>query len=241
MQPALSAVVTGPGGLRGTILTTSCPAGDTASQVAIKLDDGRVLVVPENQLILKADDTYYLPVEPGGLRSEPHMASAGAAVSIETDAPRPSVVGRGGDRATGAAAAAGAGPDEVRIPRVEERLTVGKAEVERTVRVRKTVQEREEVVDQALLRERVDVERVAVNRVVQAAPEVRQEGDVTIIPVLEEVLVVEKRLMLREELRVTRRRTEVREPQTVTLRSEQVHVERGEPGGRGGEPAMNRT
>jgi stress response protein YsnF len=47
-----------------------------------------------------------------------------------------------------------------------------------------------------------------------------------IIPVLEEVLVVEKRLMLREEVRITRRRSEVHETQEVMLRSESVSVER---------------
>jgi len=68
-----------------------------------------------------------------------------------------------------------------------------------------------------------------VNRVVSVAPEVRHEGDVMIVPVLEEVLVVEKRLMLREELRITRRKDEAREPQRVTLRTEQVEVTRDEP------------
>lgn len=37
------------------------------------------------------------------------------------------------------------------------------------------------------------------------APEIRTEGDVTIVPVLEEVLVVEKRLVLKEELHIRRR------------------------------------
>ncbi|MFD1693079.1 DUF2382 domain-containing protein [Azotobacter chroococcum] len=57
-------------------------------------------------------------------------------------------------------------------------------------------------------------------------PQVRQEGDVTVIPVLEEVLVVEKRLVLKEELRV--RRVVHEEPHSVpvTLRREQVTVER---------------
>jgi stress response protein YsnF len=79
-----------------------------------------------------------------------------------------------------------------------------------------------------LSRERVEVERVAVNRIVEQAPAVRTEGDVTIIPVLEEVLVVEKRLMLREEVRLVRRREETREQQTVTLRKEEVEVTRDE-------------
>jgi stress response protein YsnF len=46
---------------------------------------------------------------------------------------------------------------------------------------------------------------------------------------MEEVLVVEKRLMLREEVRLTTRRTETREQTPVQLRYEQVDIER-EPG-----------
>ena len=47
-----------------------------------------------------------------------------------------------------------------------------------------------------------------------------------IIPVLEEVLVIQKRTVLKEELHVTRLRREVHhEPQHVVLRAEEVTVE----------------
>jgi hypothetical protein len=72
----------------------------------------------------------------------------------------------------------------------------------------------------------VHVERRRIGEPVASAPDVRYEGDTMIIPVLEEVLVVEKRLMLQEEIRVTRHRSAVRTPQRVTLRSEQARVER---------------
>ena len=116
------------------------------------------------------------------------------------------------------------------VPVVEEELTVGKREVETgRVRVTKLVHEEQRVVDQPVATEEVVVERVPVNRVVQGPVEVRHEGDTTIIPLLEEVLVVEKRLMLREEVRITKRRTETRRPQNVTLRKEDVKVERVQP------------
>jgi stress response protein YsnF len=44
--------------------------------------------------------------------------------------------------------------------------------------------------------------------------------------VLEEVLVVEKRLLLKEEVRITKRRIETHMPQRVILRREEVAVER---------------
>ncbi|MEO5727367.1 MAG: DUF2382 domain-containing protein, partial [Byssovorax sp.] len=56
----------------------------------------------------------------------------------------------------------------------------------------------------------------------------RIEGDTTVIPLFEEQLVLQKRLLLREEVRVTRRRTERRDAQVVTVRREEVIVERAD-------------
>jgi uncharacterized protein (TIGR02271 family) len=119
---------------------------------------------------------------------------------------------------------------EVVIPLTEETAEVSTRRVETgRVKVSKTVTERSEVIDLPLNRETVDVERVAVNRVVDGPVETRREGDTLIVPILEEVLHVEKRLLLREEVRITTRRTEAREPQTVTLRREDALVERSGP------------
>ena len=114
------------------------------------------------------------------------------------------------------------------IPVLDEQLDVHtrRVETDAGVRVTKTIDEREETVDVPLTKEDVEVERVAINRAVDAPLSVRHEGDTMIIPIVEEVLVVEKRLMLKEEIRVTRRRHEVREPQRVTLKSEHAEVER---------------
>lgn len=113
------------------------------------------------------------------------------------------------------------------VPLIEEQLRVHRRKVEAgRVRVRKRVHEREEVVDEPLMQEDVEVERVPVNRPVDGPVPVRYEGDTMIISLLEEVLVVEKRLILREELHVTRHRTEIRDVQRVTLRTEEGLVER---------------
>jgi uncharacterized protein (TIGR02271 family) len=113
------------------------------------------------------------------------------------------------------------------IPVTAEQLEVTKERVTTgSVRINRQVSERTETVDETLVREELEIERVPVNRIVRTPPEVRVEGDTTIIPVIEEVLVVEKRLRVKEEVRVTRRRKEVRDPQRVNLRSEKVKVER---------------
>lgn len=130
---------------------------------------------------------------------------------------------------TGEAAQAGGRPEtehEV-MPVVEEQLHVGKRTVAGDkVVVHKTVHERREVVDPPLAQEQVTVERVPVNRIIEAPAQVRQEGDVTIVPVMEEVLVVEKRLVLKEELHITRERGVTHQPIEVTLRHEEAQVER---------------
>jgi stress response protein YsnF len=67
----------------------------------------------------------------------------------------------------------------------------------------------------------------------------RQEGETLIIPVLEEVLVVERRLRLKEEVRITRQQRTVHTPQSVVLKTYEVQVERfDENRDSGGTPAL---
>ena len=66
----------------------------------------------------------------------------------------------------------------------------------------------DQTVSETLEGQTVEVSRISVDRMLlpgEPVPQIRTEGDVTVIPVLEEVLVVEKRLVLKEELRVLRR------------------------------------
>jgi stress response protein YsnF len=116
------------------------------------------------------------------------------------------------------------------IPLVEETATVGKRQVVTgRVRVQTVTDTIEEVAQANVQRETVEVTRVPIDRIVESAPEVRTEGDVTILPVLKEVLVVEKRLLLKEELHI-RRRVETETVEVpVTLRKQRAVVEREAP------------
>lgn len=117
--------------------------------------------------------------------------------------------------------------DPASLRAVEERLDVGTREVVTgRVRLVKRVREREETVDPPLQREVVAIRRIVLNREVDGPVPVRQEGDVMIVPVLEEVAVVTKRLVLKEELHVTLRRYNEHRPQQVALREETIDVER---------------
>ena len=95
-----------------------------------------------------------------------------------------------------------------------------------TVRLHKRVREEEEVLDVPVQTEAIEVERVPVGRWIDAPADVRQEGDTTVYPVVEEVLVVEKRLRLVEEVRVTRRQETRQVQERVGLRREEIVVER---------------
>lgn len=120
---------------------------------------------------------------------------------------------------------------DIPIPLVEEQLSVEKRQVATgRVRVRTETDVREELVQLELSQDQVEVTRVPVDREVESAPPVRQEGDVTIIPVLEERLVVERRLVLTEEIHVSRRVTSTETSVPVSLRKQRAVVDRLPPG-----------
>lgn len=113
------------------------------------------------------------------------------------------------------------------MPVIIEEIDIQKRLVETgKVRITKVVHEHEAVVDEPLLRDEVEVERVSIHRLVEEAIPMRYEGETMIVSVMEEVLVVEKRLMLTEELHIRKRRVEMHQPQRVTLRREEARVER---------------
>lgn len=74
------------------------------------------------------------------------------------------------------------------------------------IRVRTLVDIRQEWVREDLTRDHVRVEHVAINREIASAPPIREEDGVTIIPVVEKVMVVERRLVLREEIHILAQR-----------------------------------
>ena len=210
MRDAAIVNVTGEGGLCGTVDTAQWPLDGSRKEILVRLKDGRQLMAPVDSL---------RPLPDGGYR----LSLAGTDLNELSAAV---------DRAAGG---------RIVVPVVAEELAMGKRQVESgRVRITKQVREEQQTVDQPLFTEQAVVERVPVNRIVDGPVEVRHEGETMIVPLLEEVLVVEKRLMLREEVRVTTRRTETHQPQTVTLRKEDVKVERVGPASDGNGTALAR-
>jgi len=113
---------------------------------------------------------------------------------------------------------------------LEEVLRVGKREVE-TGRVRVSVltDTEQRVVAETLRSRRVEVERVKLGRRLEpgeAMPQSRIEGQELVVPIVEEMLVVEKRLIVTEELRIRIMQTEDKVEHTIPLRRQRASVER---------------
>jgi stress response protein YsnF len=124
--------------------------------------------------------------------------------------------------------------EEQVLPLYSEELSVSRRKVERGVRVHVRTISHDHLIDGSLAHEMVEVERVAIGRPVDAAPPVREEGDTTVISVVEEILVVERRLILKEEIRLRRSRVTEQHREIVTLREQQVVIERTDPGASSG-------
>lgn len=124
------------------------------------------------------------------------------------------------DLAKGAVAGAG-----VVVPLVEESARVRRRFVDTGgLRVHVRVQESPFVHDDVVREQRLEVERVPSDRVLDAPLAPWDEGGVTCIPVHEEELVVVRRLRLKEVVRI--RRIEAATPRRIeiTLKKEVVEI-----------------
>ncbi len=187
----------------GTIESQLPAEAGSKERLKIRLQNGHAVLVPTDVLQLRPDGSYYLPVDQYFVNRKLVARSRAERGNYSTVAV---------------------------VPVVAEELDVQKRVITTGgVRVTKQVQEREEVVDEPGYSEQVRVEHIPVNRPVDSVPPVRYEGNTMIIPLLEEEVVVQKRLILKEEIRVSKQRQEFRNPQHVTLRREEASVERFEP------------
>jgi uncharacterized protein (TIGR02271 family) len=183
-------------GVWGTVVLASPHRSSGAAQAVVQIESGQQILVPTDLLVQQPDGNYYLPLRLAELE---HYSNAHSVHQGE-----PMV-----------------------MPVLVEELEVQKRLVETgKVRITKEVHERETVVDEPLFHDKVAITRVPIQRVVDGPVPVREENGTTIISIVEEVLVVEKRLMLREEIHIRKQRIETHQPQRITLRSEAVRVER---------------
>jgi stress response protein YsnF len=203
MAKRASMLVLDKNGLQGTVISEEPLSSDLESHILVRFQNGQEVFVSSEMLFRHKDGLYQLPLSIAELMAlQEAPSSAGA---IDTAAAGQALV----------------------IPVIEESVKVQTHVRETgTVEIRKAVQERTETVDQLLHAEEVEIERVAINRIVEEPLPIRHEGDTTIIPLLAEVLVIEKRLVLREEVHIRKLRKEVHDPQEVLLREERVEIVR---------------
>ena len=116
---------------------------------------------------------------------------------------------------------------EIHIPIIQEEIVIGKELIETgKVRIEKSVTRENVSFDLSLTEENYKVVRIPKNEDVEVAPAIRHEGDTTIIPVVREVAVIRKKLVLVEEIHL--RRTVVPHESTVheVVRSEEIEIKR---------------
>jgi uncharacterized protein (TIGR02271 family) len=168
--------------------------------VLLKMEGGQRVWAPKDMLQEKNDGSYYLPLTMHEIIEQGMTADNFDSETLQ------------------------------KIPIIQEDLVVEKQKRETgRVRVFKHVEFREETIEEPGYIEELQFERVPVNEVIDSPQKARYEGNTLVIPLIEEELVVQKRLVLREELRVTKKRRETLNKQDVTLRREEVSIDRLEP------------
>jgi uncharacterized protein (TIGR02271 family) len=196
------AIVFGRDGLRGYLVDALPSDGDEL--VRVELEGNSVLELPAGLLKRRSDNSFDMPFGPADI--EDMRASAGA----------PSARSGPNDSET-----------TTKVPVIAEELDVKTRAVSTgAVRVHRRVLEHEELIDMPLLKESLDVRRVVVDREVDGPMPVRKEGETTVIPLVEEVLVVQKKYILREEVHVSKTVHEERHRETVTVRRQEADIEK---------------
>lgn len=115
------------------------------------------------------------------------------------------------------------------IPVQHEELHVNKklTDTGKGLRILKSVEEETCVINELLMHDEITINHVSVDKILplENPPVARYDGNTLIVPVLEEVLVVEKRLRLKEEIHIQKRQREEHHEETIIVKSENVTVE----------------
>ena len=188
-------------GVRGTLdLTVIPPQGSNSHLVLVRFEDGSSIFADASTFVEREKSIYSFPGSFAGLLKQNPAEIYGTSEF--------------------------AGSGQIVVPLLAEELRITREKVlTGGVRVHKTVNERTEAVNEPVYQEQIEIERVNVNRFVDEPPLTRYEGDVMIVPLLEEVLVIEKKLVLREEIRISKRRDTSHHQEEVVLRSEDATLE----------------
>ena len=113
------------------------------------------------------------------------------------------------------------------IPLAEEQAEIGTTKVvDSRIRINRSTTTAEKLLEAEMWREEVEIKHIQKNEVLAEGyfPQVRQEGDVLIVPVIEEQVEIIRRHILREEVHIHRMRKSEQFQQSVTLRSQEIEI-----------------
>ncbi len=113
------------------------------------------------------------------------------------------------------------------VPLAEERVELGtKKVVDRRVRITRSTRADEKLLETELTHQDAVIKRVLKNEAVKPGniPQIRQEGDVTIIPVFEERVEIVKYYVLTEEVHVIKNLRKETHQENITLRSQEINI-----------------
>lgn len=195
MTPAQSAVVVGKDGRIGTVDEDTSAQQDTRNHLMVRMDNGQTVWVPKDLLDRQPDGSYFIPIRRDQLEMQRR--------SLQPERKE----------------------DVLVVPIIQEELDIRRKKTESGVRVTKKVIEEDRHIDEPGFVEHVDVERITKNIVIEKPISPYREGETLVIPVLEEQIFIQKRLVLKEEIRVTKRRAEIHNEQEVVLRREEVSID----------------
>ena len=203
MRDAGHGGVIGKDGLTGVLLDPLPSRPSPDDIVRVQLATGETIEVPADAFVVGSNNTYLLPIGPEDIRPPDRPLQ-----------PRDST-------------------QERVVPVLAEELSVDTKRVPTGgVRVNRRVFEHDETIEVPLLKEHLDVRRVVIDREVDGPLPVRRDGDTTIIPIVEEVLVVSKRYRLKEEIYVSKSVREELHTEQVTVRRQEAEIDAFDADGR---------
>lgn len=113
------------------------------------------------------------------------------------------------------------------IPLAEEQAEVTTTRVvDRRIRIHRSTTTAEKLLETELWHEEVEIKHIAKNETLEEGyfPQVRQEGDVLIVPVIEEQVEIIRRHILKEEVHIHKLKKNEQFEQKVTLRSQEIEI-----------------
>lgn len=117
--------------------------------------------------------------------------------------------------------------NETKIPVIQEQVQIGKDTSEESlVKIKKLVSDHTESFNIDLKTENFSIERIAINKELDEPAQVREEGDDLFFPIQEEIVIVKKKILLKEEIKITRNKKTENKTISVKLKKETVEVER---------------